>query len=753
MEVSGEESSADEVPEEILLNSSSDSVASTKPITTYSEAANHNCDTKPITTDSEAANPKCDTKPITTDSEAGTGNSSTVPITPDSEAKNSGAASAEFRPSVPSRGDTHTDMEESAAPPQMNIPGEYYAIQNARRLQRTMPNINGGYPAAPTMPGSFFMPGDNRENIAHVTFDIEANQCVSTSYNSVEMSCHCCGTFMGSPGDTSSGRQTFVLADQNFPAALPSDNSGAKCLKILRVEGANLGELADKFISLTKNWEVPAGSLVLIASLSHLAEVGLAAYTEDLAAAVSKLAVSFKKNVNIAPAPFVLCDDTADAHLIRAIVELYAWFSTTMKQTAGMSISAFQMSLEGLNYGATGEQQPDFETRHRLPDGLDSKKKKIWSSSGLATLPTGVKKFAKDVEAEIIGKLLADLDAFLALDLQLQPSLERDVVRADMVAKDNTTYILVGGSNALRTANGIARAGSKAIAATIPGWRPTESLTGQIIRKIEKAIGMCASKNDVVIVYQMHDNCNYFVRGDDGSLVPAKKDAAGHYHVNGASAFAPKDSQYVAFKHTLPVLEAISGVRKIILGPLPRYWSFPCCKTGRHCTNMKEQDYHKNLEQAIYDGKNNLKAFCFRHGLRETRIVSSWQLVKGLDDVWADPVHLRDKGYDALADGIICAAGELRRKRAASTSAAAGTPPAKKPRYTDRRSNNSWGNPVDYQQSEDSNRGRSYPVAVYQREREHAQRQWERLPYPQHAGMGNERSRSHNRGRRGGYRY
>ena len=142
------------------------------------------------------------------------------------------------------------------------IPGEYYAIQNARKMMRTVPDLNGGYPTASKQPGSFFPANDSRIDICNVVFDIKAKQVSSYSYDPEKMSCHCCGQFLGLHGNKA-GRQTFVLSDQNFPASLPSNNTGPKCLKILRIEGGGLGELTDKLLATTAGWQVPPAAWCL----------------------------------------------------------------------------------------------------------------------------------------------------------------------------------------------------------------------------------------------------------------------------------------------------------------------------------------------------------------------------------------------------------------------------------------------------------------------------------------------------------
>jgi hypothetical protein len=446
-----------------------------------------------------------------------------------------------------------------------------------------------------------------------VVFDLEAKQCVSMSFDPINMSCHCCGSFLGRKGDEF-GRQTFVLADQNFPASLPSDNGGLKCMKILRIEGGKLDELACLFLDITRGWLLPPGSLILLGSLSHLAETGLAAYTEDLCNAVAKLSNGFRRSVGIAPAPFVLSADIADPSLIRAIVELYAWINACMKGVAGLSPSAFQASMEGLNYTGSGLAKPDYPLRYRLPTSITGDKKQIWLSSKLASLPSAVKHYSIEIEVEIIGRLLADLDGFLALDLQLNPFYERDVIKEDMEPPDRTTYILIGGSHALRTANALARSGKKAIAATIAGWKPTADQMSPMLAKIKRAMDMCPDKEKVVGVIQAYDNCSYFAQDEEGNLTAAKKGSDGIHHIPGNSVLAHPDTQYMAFKKSLLALEAIKDIRKVILAPLPRYWEEPCCRNKHHVTNLKESDYKSKMEAGIYAYKTACAQIAFGMG-------------------------------------------------------------------------------------------------------------------------------------------
>ena len=71
----------------------------------------------------------------------------------------------------------------------------------------------------------------------------------------------------------------FILSDQSFPASLPTGGEG-QCLKIIRLEDSSLADLTSIFLETISSSVVPAGSVVMLHSLSHLAWVGAAAYVD-----------------------------------------------------------------------------------------------------------------------------------------------------------------------------------------------------------------------------------------------------------------------------------------------------------------------------------------------------------------------------------------------------------------------------------------------------------------------------------------
>ena len=188
---------------------------------------------------------------------------------------------------------------------------------------------------------------------------------------------------------------------------------------------------------------------------------------------------------------------------------------------------------------------------------------------------------------------------------------------------------------------------------------------------------MCPDLSKAVCVLQLWDNCSYFVRDDEGGLSAPKKEADGKYHIKGAAVFAHQDTQLLMFKKTMPILDEVKNMRRIILSPLPRYLQARCCNKKTHTTNFSEVDYKQKLETSVYEAKNNLRAYSFREGIRNLREIGAWHLVKK-DDIWgSDPVHMKETGYDILAKNVVSTAEDMEGKRKADDCAAG---IAKKPR-------------------------------------------------------------------------
>jgi hypothetical protein len=118
----------------------------------------------------------------------------------------------------------------------------------------------------------------------------------------------------------------FVLSDQNFPAVLPVEGEG-DCFKVIQVENASLSDLTTVFLAAVEGFTIPAGAVVLISSLSHLAAVGMAAYAEDLVRAYKAVRAVYGNGITVMHGIPFLLSGIQEHSTIRSLLEIGTWYS------------------------------------------------------------------------------------------------------------------------------------------------------------------------------------------------------------------------------------------------------------------------------------------------------------------------------------------------------------------------------------------------------------------------------------------
>jgi hypothetical protein len=153
----------------------------------------------------------------------------------------------------------------------------------------------------------------------------------------------------------------------------------------LRIENASLIELSDAFLEATRGFVVPAGSIVVLTSVSKLAEVGTAKYAADFVAARARLLAAFQGGIIMVhgfPIPY---GGIGDSGCIRSIEEILQWLTTV--NSANRDISAARDLFRKLVLEPGSPVAPEYSTcnnagshyasvpnRLELPADLDGKK-------------------------------------------------------------------------------------------------------------------------------------------------------------------------------------------------------------------------------------------------------------------------------------------------------------------------------------------------------------------------------------------
>jgi hypothetical protein len=238
-----------------------------------------------------------------------------------------------------------------AAPQQLLQPADKPPLASASQPQLSKANLPpplppaGGQSAPPGATGGKERPRqDSTSSSSHAVIFYRHSslkrQNISCSFNLSNFTCNTCTStehpVLHRENERFNARdlvpQAFVVADQNFPGVLPVDGNG-ECVKIFRMEHGSIPELVESFLEFTKGYVVPAGTVVVLSSASHLAEVGMAAYAADFVGARLGLLSVFQGGLEVVhgfPIPLGGINDRA---CIRALPDFTDWLASVSDNT------------------------------------------------------------------------------------------------------------------------------------------------------------------------------------------------------------------------------------------------------------------------------------------------------------------------------------------------------------------------------------------------------------------------------------
>ena len=135
---------------------------------------------------------------------------------------------------------------------------------------------------------------------------------------------------------------------------VPTGGEG-ECLKILRLEDGSLADLANIFLDLTRPFLIPAGSVLLLHSTSHLSWVGPAAYAEDFERARIKICSSFNFSICVLHGLPILSCGSLDKNVVLDLITVSNWYNC-VKHHSERDISSARSTW--LHHSVCGQPTP-----------------------------------------------------------------------------------------------------------------------------------------------------------------------------------------------------------------------------------------------------------------------------------------------------------------------------------------------------------------------------------------------------------
>jgi hypothetical protein len=163
------------------------------------------------------------------------------------------------------------------------------------------------------------------------------------------------------------------------------------------------------------------------------------------------------------------------------------------------------------------------------------------------------------------------------------------------------------------------------------------------------------------------DNSVFNALQEDGTSIPERNQNGKYrYHVDGDLVVADKRSQEKLLKMCKPLFTTAAGRKLVVVSPLPRYVTAPCCQDEDHMPNRKRRGFLEETLAELEVFKKGLKDVLFSSNLRNARVMDPWIGLRHLsnEDIWGrDPVHPKDRWYDTIAEGVLITETKIGGKR------------------------------------------------------------------------------------------
>ncbi len=328
------------------------------------------------------------------------------------------------------------------------------------------------------------------------------------------------------------------------------------------VENCALTDLVEVFLGLTRGFDMPAGSVVLMSSASHAAAVGTADYTADFVRASGVFAGSVTVLHGI---PFLL-GGTDNSAALRAIAEIEHWVRMTTRGTD--TVSATRAIFADSLYGNT--EHHDQQCILRLPASQTSTEKITYITTGFGNLKTAAEPISEEFERYLLTSLIEELNNLFPVNLATDFICDRfmDTEVFDETMMDRTALILIGASHLRNTGRFFKQEDWRVIDLTTPGWRISENSVKAKVEELKNVADDIDLKFSVCVL-QLYDNSVYLVGGPGGVKHLPARDPTGKYHIDGPLIVADKSGVKDLTAKLTPLLRELGECKKVFLTRWP----------------------------------------------------------------------------------------------------------------------------------------------------------------------------------------
>jgi hypothetical protein len=319
-----------------------------------------------------------------------------------------------------------------------------------------------------------------------------------------------------------------------------------------------LKDLAEGLVAVLAGRQVAAGSVVLMTSLTNMAVAGTAGYAEDLLATIKYLRSNLGDHILYGPLPNILINGCSNEEAIRTCYDICKWALLHFKNSDTLLSNSFQLVEKQLTERGGRITQTNYRCVVRMPPSQSCQSRTSYLSNW-DCLPAAIKPPTTAEERQAICAMMEEMRETLAVDVDPAPIVDRWPTITSVEEGVKKKLLVVGSSHAAKIGDALTKMGHEVEILFEPNWRVFRNNAATLAEKVEEKL---ATKSFDIIFFAVLDNSTYSALAPTGDIIPARRDNAGKYHIDGELVISSKSVLHANFTALKPLLEKAKRQRR-----------------------------------------------------------------------------------------------------------------------------------------------------------------------------------------------
>jgi hypothetical protein len=363
----------------------------------------------------------------------------------------------------------------------------------------------------------------------------------------------------------------LVFTDQNFVPFLSADSEN--CIAIVRLENPSLNELADIAGEILDRYNLPADSVLLFGSGSHLFRVGAAQYAADWINLSNRCSQKWPKSVTVPLIPIIRTESPGS--LARDVSLISAWFQRVYAGGQSGMLETWKHILLFTESHCAVALSPEvckLPIPYNTSLGSTQTHCFMFHSSCPDLLPGMDHKATGELLYSIKNSLnmehKADLNANLIIanswvtDPGPPTKLPEELPVPGTAPESRKKIVIAGASNMRRLVPALKMAGYEVVDLSQPSWLAT----AENIELLASRLTSLGLSPDTVVVLELFGNSTFRYRQFDDTMALPFKSGNG-YHMEGDVGVCEDPTFNKLVFAVRSILEACGAVTKILIPP------------------------------------------------------------------------------------------------------------------------------------------------------------------------------------------